>query len=488
MMRRLRSRLRELAADQRGLALPAALFTMIASVGIASAAVMASVDVQEGAKHDSGAKSAIAAADAGANIATMRMGRYAASLVSSPCLRESGGSLVTTTAAGDGWCPPVAGTVGGATYVYRVSPAGVKCGSYDLCVVSTGTLAGVSRRILMTYNESSLKDSSTDTEGNENTGNGSGGSFEGLVGQDGIEMHGNADIHVGIGTNGDVTASGSGGSTKVCGDIRVGIGRNNNAPQCSGYEVTHGNVNLPLVESFMPSDIATHNSNNRLKKCVSANNPVECQKDTYTGTWSSNDPLSSSRSISLTSKSITVGGGDYWLCSLTMKGNSELIMAAGAKVRFFFDTPEHCGIPANGAQIDLSGTSRIVSTGFKPSAGNSTQLGFFLLGSTTRTTWAELNGNQSTNEFVFYAPRTNIDLTGNATYKGLIAGKRISIGGGAVIIEDAGYELPPELLPPAPDSTGDTHEGEPGARYYTAQSYVECIGSELPGTAPNSNC
>src|SRR4051794_3430975 len=92
----LRRRLRELATSERGMALPVALFAMISSMALAGAAVVSSVDVQQGSKRDSGSKSAIAAADAGANVATMRLSRYANTLDSSPCLAESGGTLVTS--------------------------------------------------------------------------------------------------------------------------------------------------------------------------------------------------------------------------------------------------------------------------------------------------------------------------------------------------------------------------------------------------------
>ena len=59
------------------MALPVALFAMIASMALASAAVLATVDVQQGSHRDHSSKSAIAAADAGANVALLRLDRYA---------------------------------------------------------------------------------------------------------------------------------------------------------------------------------------------------------------------------------------------------------------------------------------------------------------------------------------------------------------------------------------------------------------------------
>src|SRR3954447_20080115 len=110
---------RGLRRDQRGIAVPTALMALIASFALASAAVMSTADVQQGTKRDHDSKEAIAAADAGANIALLRLNRYLPSLTAAtPCVGPNGESQ---TAAG-GWCPSTATEkVGGATYSYRIS-------------------------------------------------------------------------------------------------------------------------------------------------------------------------------------------------------------------------------------------------------------------------------------------------------------------------------------------------------------------------------
>src|SRR5689334_11716546 len=125
VIERLRGRIGELASNERGMALPFALFAMIAGMALASAAVVATINVQQGSHRDSSTKSAIAVADAGANIARMRIDRYAAVLATKSCLKlGASGVLEGTVAESDGWCPAVTGTVGGGEYSYRVSPAG----------------------------------------------------------------------------------------------------------------------------------------------------------------------------------------------------------------------------------------------------------------------------------------------------------------------------------------------------------------------------
>lgn len=554
---------RQLRRSEAGMALPVALFAMVSSMALAGAAVVATTDVQLGAHRDDSSKDAIAAADAGANVARARQTRYGYVLNNwNPCLvLGSDGNLTKGPAeitGGQRWCPPVAGTVGGSSFVYQVSPVGEDCGAAELCVVSTGTADTVSRRIEVTYSRSGLVTNKSEQIGRESREQierterelreaqerheeqaareleeqiqrekeeeANQAAIEGFIGKDGIVLSGNADIRVGLGTNGDLSTS---GNASICGDIRVGIGKkwskSGNASQCSGYQVKEGNVDLPPVSSFIPANIATVNSNNRITACSKTNTPVDCQKDAYTGKWSSKPPFNpSTRAITLSSNdTLTVGGGDYWVCSISMSGNSQLIMATGSKVRFFFDTPEHCGY--NGNQLSLSGNNRISATGYQPSAGQFDVPGFYFLGSPTVATQINLSGNYSTtNEMVVYGPDTYINISGNATFKGILVGKQINMSGNGKVEQDAGFPVPPELNPGAteePGSSGEEQESieeleeltpeereqkeleEKEARdererertnrsaiYFTPQAYFECIGAAPAGSPPNANC
>jgi hypothetical protein len=541
----IRARLRLLVRSESGMALPAALFATVASLSLAGAAVVSTVDVQRGSKRDSGSKSAIAAADAGANLAMMRLNRHAGSLSSEkPCLElnakaelEAGAAPVSEPA----WCAPVEGEVGGATYSYRVSAFGGACGSRDTCIVSTGTASEVSRRIELSLDESNLWTESSAAQiiqkklelaeklGANETELGKiqqelktaleedehGGSIAGVVGKDAVTFNGNASTGEGVGvaTDGDLSTS---GNANICGDIQVGIGKkwnySGNKSQCAGYKFTEGSLELPPVSSFIPADIATHNSNGRITKC-SGSLPAECQKDTYNGSWSSTKPLNpSNHSISLSGNTtLTLGGGDYWICSLSLSGNSEIIMAQGAHVRVFFDTPEHCG---TSSQISISGNNKITATGYQASQGKFDVPGFYLLGSTSFSSQVSMSGNSaSTNEFILYGPNSTISVSGNAA-KGLIVGKTVTMSGNARIEQDKGFEVPHELKPHGDGSHVKTVEttktkkqeeiaqlqqelnqlnaaasGESGGRAFSATAYVECSGGAVAtGQAPNSGC
>ncbi len=542
----IRARIKLLLHNESGIALPTALFATIAALGLGGAAVISTVDVQQGTKRDNGSKSAIAAADAGANVAMLRLNHHAGTLSSEkPCLNYNAAKerfeAGSTPAAEPSWCAAVTGEVGDATYSYRVSAYGKSCNSQKLCIVSTGTASEVSRRIQLSLGESFLWKGATkeellkkEIELNELKGTSeselkaieeklkkaeqekvSSGGIAGLVGRESITSSGNADIQVGVATNGNLTTS---GNTSICGSIQIGIGKkwskSGNAKQCSGYGVTEGNMELPEVSSFMPSDIATHNSNGRITKCTKSL-PAECQKDTYNGTWSSTAPFNpTNRSISLSGNTIlTLGGSDYWMCSITLSGNSKIIMAKGAHVRFFFDTPEHCG---TSNQISMSGNNEITATGYQPSANQFDVPGFYLLGSKTYASQVALSGNASTtNEFVIYGPNSYISVSGNATFKGVIAGRQINWSGNGKLEQDKGFTVPPEITSSGPNETVvKAIEGEKltkqekikkleeeitalkkqleeveFGRTYSATAYVECAGgAATTGQMPNVGC
>jgi hypothetical protein len=481
-LRRLLGRLR---SSEEGIALPTAMLATVAALALGGAAVMSSVSVQQGSHRDTGSKGAIGAADAGANVALMRLARESQDLATAPCLDGA-------TPSG-GWCPPVTGEVGDATYSYRISEAGVEntCGGFDLCVVATGIADEVTRRVLISFNQGSggpVGGGSEEEE--EGEGGGGGGGPEGLIGVEDVEIDNNADARVNVGTNGNIYVHNNG---NVCGNIRHGIGKEakfeNNGTQCDGFEVTSGNITVPPVSSFIPSNIATVNSNYRLALCASTNNPSGCQTDGYTGKWSSTEPWNpSTRTISTSNnQTITLGGGDYFICRLLLNNNSHLVMKAGTQVRLFFDTPENCKLASGSKQIDVQNNANITATGYQAESGNFEMPGLFLMGSTSLETRVEWSNNSGTNELVLYAPNSVVDLQNNAEFIGMIVGKKVHLHNNAIISQDDGFVLPPELNPWHEDPVEEEEpEEEDGVVVFTPQYYVECTGPPTP--TPSAGC
>ena len=359
----------------------------------------------------------------------------------------------------DGWCPAIAGAVGDASYSYRVSPV-VAAGT--LTVVSTGTAGAVGRRIAISFRTATVGRVFSD---------------EGLIGVDDVDIDENADARVGVGTNGNIHVQNNG---NVCGNVRHGVGRgatfDNNGTQCSGYSVDEGNVTLPPVSSFIPTDIATNNSNARMVKCTSPDVPEDCQRDSYVtengrGPTSTVPWNSSTRAITTANNAtLTLTGGDYFICSLSLNNNSHLIIAGTARVRIFFDTPENCGLGDGDKQIDIQNNSDIKATGYQPDSEKFNLPGFYLLGSTSIQTYASWSNNAGNAEFILYGPNTDIELENNAVFTGVIAGKTVHLDNN-VIVEGAAPEALPDLG---------------GATIFARQSYVECTGATA--SPPDANC
>lgn len=435
------------------MALPFAAFATAATLALGAAAVLASVDVQEGSHRDSAAKSAAAAADAGANVALMRTNRYANSLEPNSnreCLWVDEGRPVTTRAnVPGGWCPPITEAVGASTYTYQVS--GVVAET-PLQVVSTGTSAGTNQRIAVTLGAVSPQQ----TLG-----------AEALISEGDITGNGNPHIRDSVGANGSIKMT---GSWEICGNARHGVGEAGPKTDelCRGGEESEGNVSLPPVSSFIPAEIASpaYNSNKRLEQqCLSVEGKPSCDGFTSVkkGEWPYNPTR---RSINLSGQTVlTLGGADYWLCSLTIGGGAELVMAEKAEVRLFFDTPEDCGMSSSEPQIKVTGNTGISSTGYEITHN---MLGIFMLGGSTST--VELAGNNGTNELLLYAPDSSVTIKGNATYKGPIVGGSIELPGNPTFEEDEGYEA----------------SGLPSNTLYTRQSYVQCSGGAVQ--VPDENC
>jgi hypothetical protein len=442
---RARARLRLLLSSESGMALPTAVFAMVASFALASVAVLSSVNVQQGANRDSRSKKAIAAADAGASVALLRLNRFQSKLTTAtPCVGPAGESQVATS----GWCPASpTESVGGATYSYRVS-AYVSGG--PISVVSVGASGGVSRRV-----DVSLKAK----QGSHVF------SAEQVIGESNIKLEGGPTLETDLGTNGNVELTSSGKAAVLCGDIRHGIGGTSPVPGCSG-EVTEGSQTLPPV--LPPEKLSTENSNCRLAETC-----LDKKKDTYQGkARTSTKPWDAShRFINVPNgASLTLGGKDYFVCGLFVDG--ELIMAGEAKVRIFFDKPENCpGLDSSNTQINISASATIKSTPYESSSGTFDVPGFYVMGSPTVTTTIILTGAAGgKNEVMIYAPYSNLIIGGNATWIGMFAGKTVKMNGNPKIKADSRIPLPEISFTGLLERT----------------RYVECM--EATASPPDANC
>ena len=434
---------RALRRDQRGIAVPTALMAMIACFALASVAVLSTVNVQRGTKRDHDSKESIAAADAGANIALLRLNRYMPTLLAgAKCVGPSGEAQI----ASGGWCPSTATEqVGGAVYSYQVSSF-TENGTID--VISVGSSGGVSRRVNVRLQTSTPKNVFAK---------------ERVIGQEEIEITGTQTrIETDIGTNGNIVTS---GSPTICGNDRIGPGKSGPNPSC-GKQKTEGTQNLPPIS--VPANIATYNDNCRLDQtCTGAK---AGQIDTYSkpvkqnskNPWDADAP----RKVDIASKEqLTMGGTIYWVCQLEIQGT--LYMPALTEVQIYVDTPQHCGLKPGDNQVIIGGQAKVESSSYNPSQGLYAVPAIYLLGEGN----VKMEGSpESTNEVMIYAPYSEITMGGNGSWTGMLAAKRIRIHGNPTIKSDPNLKLPDQNV----------------ASLFERTRFAECVGATA--SPPNANC
>jgi len=429
---------RDLRRNQCGIAVPTALMALVASFALASVAVISTVDVQQGTHRDHEAKEAIAAADAGANIALLRLNRYLPYISTThPCVGPKGEYQTATS----GWCPATtAEKVGNASYSYMISayPA-----SGTINVVAVGTSGTVSRRVNVAMKAVSGKNVFAN---------------EKVLGQETITLGGNVRIETDIGTNGTIESN---GTPTICGNDRHGVGKEAPTPSCSG-EKTEENKNLPGITP--PTNIETENDNCRLTKtCASAE-----QVDVYSKKNSL--PFSTTTRVLKidSSQQLTMGGSVYLVCKLEIQG--KLYIPAGVRPQIYVAAPESKFCPSvksGETQVEIGAAGVIESSGFNPGQGTYEVPSIFVLGNGA----VKIDGTpKTTDEVMLYAPYSEIEMKGNATWNGMIAGKKLNINGNVTITSNPNIQ-PPEITL---------------ASTFQRTQYVECVGATA--SPPNANC
>ena len=338
--------MKRLVREQTGIALPAALGVLVV-VGVLSSATFAvSSRLNDTSTADRDAKLALQAADAGLEAAMFRMNdiglqsttKCFTTTVVDPGTGtdpETGG----TPAAGE--CAGVKDDLGNnSSYTYYVTPAlnnGDACAGLNVqnadptgkvtitqrCVTSVGQVNGQRRRIqarVASYLGTQLFP------------------IGGILAINGIKAVNNSIVSGVLGSNGQIQL---GNNSVVSGGIKLGT--SSSPPPILGTGSTVGGSPPVTYRSeaegafvLAPVDMgntATVNDNGRITSGQDSGTGV-----TYTNTSAAPRTLSISNNGSL-----TLGGGTYNFCKVTLGNNSFITMAAGAKIRFFLDSPDRAG-------------------------------------------------------------------------------------------------------------------------------------------------
>lgn len=438
--------------SEDGSAVVSAITLIVVGLTLAAAATVTATNVLRGSVRDEQTKDSLAAADAGLQVAMWRYNQVAAS-DSLPCVIEGlGGELLADSTGADGWCEAVTGEVNDTSWFYQVRPTLVSIDVPDgtaeyrrrVEIVSTGTSGqGFQDPLTRRVEVSAVAPTGEAVFGGV-----------GAIGVDDVHVTGSGVINGTSGTNASMTVDSSG---QLCGDAQHGKGGgvtfDGDGSQCEGYTTSEGLITLAPPNQ---GDAPTNNSNGGIGTT-----------DPFTGPPAQYDWDATARTLSMASNvTLTLGSSTppYSFCQLTLEGNSSLIVGDGATVQIFFDTPESCGLAAGTAQLQMLGNSEIKTT-----SGNPTDAQLLFVGSDETSSTIELSGNSAQNNFVIYAPRHDITITGNGTYSGAIAGKTLTAGGSAEVnVSDDALGLDIGVL-----------------IRYVREHYVECGPA---GTNPDDNC
>jgi hypothetical protein len=448
-----------IAKRNDGFAVPTALLMMLAAFATVSVGVVTTVQVQGGTVRDQGTKSALELAESGANEALLHFNRIAPT--ENPC------SPVSTSGPTGGWCPVVSRTdPAGGTYTYQAQAPYSTADDKVLNIVATGTVGTATRRILLTANSVE----------NEHPF-----AVYSVKAADWIHMDSNAEVHAGAATNGDIVLS---SNAKQCGQASVGIGKEMQLISNAQYYHNHNctqpydvvNQEQIILPPVNQGDVATNNDNGRFftQDPISGSTTQVCWNGKK---GNGSNGSCGARHLDLSANtSVTLGGSKYSFCKLTMSSNTAIYIAAGRTVAIYFDSPEACGYPSGTVQLDMDSNSRITSTTGGQTNAQLLFVGSIGQGDDFRQTQVHMSSNTNIGaaceqNFVLYAPLTDITLNSNSTYCGGLAGKTLHLDSNARI-----YTNPAVSEFPIPAT----------ASHYTTSRFVEC--NTTPGNPPSAGC
>jgi Tfp pilus assembly protein PilX len=426
--------MRRLLREQTGVALPAALGVLVV-VGTLSAGTFAvSSRLSDTSTASRDAKRALQAADAGLEAAMFRMNEIGFQ-TESDCFTTEGVDPATGTdpetggTPASGECAGVQDDLGNnSDYTYYVTPAldnDDECAGLNVentdpdgkvtitqrCVTSIGEVNGEQRRIqarVASYIGTQLFP------------------VGGILAINGITVKNTAIVSGVLGSNGQIEL---GNNSVVSGGIKLGT--SSTPPPILGSGSTLGGPITYRTEAegayvLAPVDMgntATVNDNGR----ISSSPPLDTGSNvTYTNT------AAAPRTLSIANNgSLTLGGGTYNFCKVTLGNNAYITIAAGAKIRFFLDSPDRSGsgcIPSGqtAAQARAAGYGGMVlgeGSNFN-NPGHAINFQIYMYGYTDGTHTVQFHNSQAVNAAI-YAPSSTLIWNNTAGITGAVAASKV---------------------------------------------------------------
>ena len=470
-----------LLRDQTGIALPAALGVLVV-IGLLSSSVFAvSLRLSDTSSASRDAKRALAAADSGLEAAMFRMNvlglQSTSKCFTTEAVDPGSGTdpeVGSTPAAGE--CAGVEDDLGNnASYTYYVTPAlddGDVCAGLPVhhadsegevtvtqrCVTSIGKANGERRRVqarVASYIGAQLFP------------------VGGILAINGIKVKNTAIVSGVLGSNGQIEL---GNNSNVSGGIELGT--SSTPPPILGSGSTLGGPVTYRSEAdgafvLAPVDMgntATTNDNDRITSGLDSGSNV-----TYTA---------STRTLSIGNNgSLTIGGGTYNFCRVTLGNNAYITIAAGAKIRFFLDSPDRSGsgcIPAGmtAPQARAAGYGGMTlgeGSNFN-NPGHAINFQIYMYGYADGSHRVEFNNTSAMNAAI-YAPSSELVWNNTAGITGGVAASKVDFKNSATFAwagDSAGFSLT--------DLRTDT------VSVYYRMAWAECQRNRTATSDPESGC
>lgn len=418
---------RRLARDQDGVAMVVVIGALGALLVLSAAAFSASSSLSESSRADRSARGAFQSAEAGLDVATYRINNL---------VPLGGGDLgcvpsVETTVA-DGSCVASGTLANGTSWSYRVTPEldeenydellpGGSCAGFPIqfdaanqdltlrsrCITATGSAFGETRRVqarLALFTGTSQSGGGTTLF-----------PVGGIIGLDGVSIKNSGKFYSSVASNGQIELK---NASFVTGTATLGPGApapilHNNSrigPSTSNPAVVYRSAaDGPWV--LAPVDIgntATANVNGTGTGWTLSNGAQVSYNATY-------------REAEFSNGKVTLKGGDYNFCELTMNNSTEFYVQTGAKVRIFIDSPTRAG---SGCR---SGTGTFtVKNSFKLMADESqAQVQIYVYGGDIGNKPAVDINNSSEFHALIHAPLASIEFKNSMKFYGAINAKRV---------------------------------------------------------------
>ena len=427
--------------------MPVVIGSLSVVTGLAVTTFTVSVQGNHASAHDRDSKKALAAAEAGLQMAILRVSEI------SP---EPDECVTTAAVPSEGGECPSTGPISignGASYSYVVAtPASGTCATVpgfienpqmDRCITSTGVANGVRRRLQLRFyfRPPYLP-----------WGN------AGLVGKNKIDIGNNKTISSTVGTNGPIFL---GNNSDIIGKALIG-------PEAPAPAVSNGasiSQGYTVVEEwqFPPMDWDTPRSGNHNNASLAQAAP---------GAWDG-------KFLKLAQQQdITLQGGSYYMCGFDAPNGNTINVPPGQFVRLYIDS--HRGNPDWCPDNDpLDGRFVIKNQGqvnpLPLTDPTATQFAMFVYGSTDDNTDnpADVDMNNGVSFWgTIWAPESTVDIKNNQTVKGGFTAGTITLK------NNGGFEYDADIA----------NQPLPGTAQADNLSWTECRRDPTDPSDPESGC